>query len=357
MAPSHDGDEPNLQAAIPEEGGGGLRFGDRRFHGPAVGFVFALLLLALTVPPLLLRLRSSPPPETPAVTARDSVAPPEVAIAAVRVARPETLRYHIERLRQTRLWELPRDDFIQPVLFDRYPAEAGKLSDIPTKKRLFLHTLLPAALVAVNEIRQERARLDAILDEIDRCGGPGTTDDDFDTSASFNACLAPEEMEFLDNLCRKYRSRSLEQLRRRVNILPVSLIMAQGALESSWGGSRFASSANNIFGMWTWDEDGMVPRAREEGKLHKIRTYESILDSVRHYLLTINRHEAYNPLRMIRLQTFDSLALTEGLTLYSERGGDYIEDLKEVIRYNNLQRYDRYRLARMPEPANNEARP
>ena len=36
---------------------------------------------------------------------------------------------------------------------------------------------------------------------------------------------------------------------------PKELIIAQAILESSWGTSRFANEANNLFGIRTWNED------------------------------------------------------------------------------------------------------
>ena len=36
---------------------------------------------------------------------------------------------------------------------------------------------------------------------------------------------------------------------------PKELIIAQAILESSWGTSRFANEANNLFGIRTWNEN------------------------------------------------------------------------------------------------------
>ncbi|MBE9519635.1 MAG: glucosaminidase domain-containing protein, partial [Proteobacteria bacterium] len=89
-------------------------------------------------------------------------------------------------------------------------------------------------------------------------------------------------------------------------------MLAQGALETSWGRSRFAREGNSIFGMWTWKTKGIVPLKREEGKTHKVKAYDSILDSVRAYQLTLNRLDHYEHLRNLRLETYDSLILAEG---------------------------------------------
>jgi Bax protein len=145
---------------------------------------------------------------------------------------------------------------------------------------------------------------------------------------------------FVKGLSKTYRTTDANELLARVNPLPVSLILAQGALETAWGRSRFAREGNSIFGMWTWKAKGIVPLQREEGKTHRVKAYDSILDSVRAYQLTVNRLDQYEHLRSLRLDTDDSLVLAEGLTLYSQRGNEYVNDIKKVILSNNLQAYD-----------------
>jgi Bax protein len=125
-----------------------------------------------------------------------------------------------------------------------------------------------------------------------------------------------------------------------VNIIPVSLILAQGALESSWGTSRFTREGNSLFGLWTWSKYGIIPNNRDEGKNHKIEAYDSILASLRKYTLTLNRVDAYADFRTIRTKSLDPYKLADGLQLYSERGEEYVLDIKQVISSNNLTEYD-----------------
>ena len=86
----------------------------------------------------------------------------------------------------------------------------------------------------------------------------------------------------------------------------------------------------------------------DEGKTHKVKIYDDILASVRAYQLTLNRLEPYTEFRQLRQSTDDPLILAEGLSLYSERGQDYVEDIKKVILANNLQEYDNYSLNDRP---------
>ena len=102
--------------------------------------------------------------------------------------------------------------------------------------------------------------------------------------------------------------------------------------------------------MWTWKTKGIVPSRRDEGKTHKVKVYENVLDSVRAYQLTLNRLDPYEEFRQLRTNTDDPLIIAEGLELYSERGQDYVEDIKSVIRSNDLQEYDSYRLIDINPP-------
>jgi Bax protein len=88
-----------------------------------------------------------------------------------------------------------------------------------------------------------------------------------------------------------------------------------------------------------------VPARREAGKTHKIKIYDTILDSVRSYVLTLNRLGPYRQLREIRRNSNDSMELAGGLLYYSERRDAYVEDVRRVISANNLQRYDSINLA------------
>jgi Bax protein len=154
--------------------------------------------------------------------------------------------------------------------------------------------------------------------------------------------LSNKEKKFIQTVTEKYRTQKAVELLDRIEVLPVSLVLAQGAFESFWGTSRFAREGNNLFGMWTWGEQGMIPARREAGKTHKLAIYDSILESVQRFVLTLNRLPAYKDLRKIRQNTMDSMTIADGLFAYSERGNDYIADIKTIIRHNNLTKYDSF---------------
>lgn len=160
--------------------------------------------------------------------------------------------------------------------------------------------------------------------------------------------LSLEEQNTARNLGKKYRTEPKpDLLLARIDTWPTSLVLAQAALESAWGTSRFATKGNNLFGQWCYKKGcGLVPVNRKEDANHEVRKFDSVLDSIAGYVLNLNRHYRYQELRQLR-QNYreakavpDSIKLTEGLLAYSERGPAYVEEVQSVIRFNKLQSFD-----------------
>jgi len=262
----------------------------------------------------------------------------EQAGSRILVSSAEEL---IRELKQENLWDFETLDHLPNVMVSRFPADLGTV-DFRDKKKAFIVSVLPAAMVVLEEVKAERQELLAILDEL---GGSPAGLIFSKTHPGWMDGLSKNHVAFIGKITKKYRTENAEELLKRVNVLPLSLIIAQGAIESSWGSSRFASEANNLFGMWTWGKRGILPARREAGKTHRIALYDSILDSVRAYVLTLNRVSAYDDLRQIRQETLDPYSLSEGLLHYSERKELYVNDVKRVIEANNLKDYDRIGLS------------
>lgn len=138
-----------------------------------------------------------------------------------------------------------------------------------------------------------------------------------------------------------------DELLRRVDIVPPSLALSQAANESAWGTSRFATKGNNFFGQWCFEKGcGLVPNSRESGKTHEVADFDSPRQSVQSYMQNLNRHPAYQPLRQVRTtlrangQPITGYALAAGLGKYSERGVEYIEELRAMMRHNELAKHD-----------------
>jgi Bax protein len=213
-----------------------------------------------------------------------------------------------------------------------------RVLDLSDKKQQFISRLLPY-------IEQENRRLTALRARVEQMLAPFEHD----------KVVAESVRQQITGLANKYRvngnplenKAARDELLRKIDIIPASMALAQAANESAWGESRFAREANNLYGIWTYDENkGLKPLDREEGKTHLIRIFDDIGDSVRYYMYTLNSHPAYDELRNIRQQLrernqfVDGHALAAGLERYSAKGQRYIDLIQELIEQNEWAQLD-----------------
>ncbi|MFW8601437.1 glucosaminidase domain-containing protein [Desulfobacterota bacterium M19] len=237
---------------------------------------------------------------------------------------------------------------VTAVLFDGYPADLRAKVEFKERKRVFINTLLPSALLVREEIRRDSRLLNKLAAALD-----GNIN--IDLTHEYQAWqhrISTEGTQRILQLTQRYKTSYLIELLHRVRPVPISLILAQGGIESAWGTSRFAVEGNNIFGIWTWDKNipGMIPGRREKGKKHRVRIFSSLLDSVRQFCLILNCQPAYRRFRNIRRQTDNPLDLAAGLLNYSARRWAYVRSIQQVIKRNNLRRYDNMELTPQRRP-------
>ena len=118
------------------------------------------------------------------------------------------------------------------------------------------------------------------------------------------------------------------------DIYPVNLevLLAQAALESGWGNSRFALEGKNLFGIRTYDlrEPHMLPS--NNPKKWGVRVYMHECDSVQHYIDIINNGNAYEKYRELRdNDVSDSLQYVETLGAYAA-DKKYFPKLRSIIK-------------------------
>ena len=203
------------------------------------------------------------------------------------------------------------------------PEDFGKIRQAEERKALFFRTVLPLILQVNEEILADRRRLWNLRYRV-RTG----------------LRLEAADRLWLIVMSERYGvgEDDIDGLLRRVDIIPTSLALAQGAEESGWGTSRFAREGN------------LVPLRRDDGKIHQVRAFETLLDGAKAYAKNLNTHRAYRGFRKLRAamrragQPVEGEVLARTLLSYSERGPAYIETILSIIAANGLSTLDDARL-------------
>lgn len=166
--------------------------------------------------------------------------------------------------------------------------------------------------------------------------------------------LKNEEIVKLNKIAKNYKIKFknkhkldlIDDILINVDIIPNSIALAQAAIESGWGKSRFAREYNALFGEYTYDENkGVVPLERKFGEKHLIKSFSSYNNSVSSYFKNINSHGAYKEFRSIRKimrskNNFSEInLLINKLDTYAE-DNNYIYNLKAVININDFIKFD-----------------
>ena len=118
------------------------------------------------------------------------------------------------------------------------------------------------------------------------------------------------------------------------DVIPVNfeVLLAQAALESGWGNSRFALEGKNLFGIRTYNltEPHMLPS--NNPKKWGVRVYMHECDSVQHYIDILNTGGAYEKYRELRDNGVeDSLLYVETLGAYAS-DKHYFGKIKGIIK-------------------------
>ena len=227
--------------------------------------------------------------------------------------------YNLISVRKTKL--------VQPLPIDHLPEEMKVIQGTKKKKNLFIKIILPLILEENNKVKLDRKKLFAILNK------------------SNNSAA---EKRWLNQKFKQYGvlNKDLLTLKIRMDIVPVSLAIAQAAKETGWGKSRFALEGNALFGQWTWSGEGIKPAGADKDSTHKVMKFKILKSSVRAYQRNLNTHPSYKQFRMARAELrdnkrkLDSLILANYLDKYAETGKEYIKILKKIINQNNLTDFD-----------------
>ena len=125
--------------------------------------------------------------------------------------------------------------------------------------------------------------------------------------------------------------------------IPKEILIAQAALETGWGSSRFANEGNNLFGIRTFNKDSewLLPITWDQNKWigWGVKVYQSKCQSVKDYVRIINTVFAYEKFRELRSQNANVYELVDTLDKYATKNS-YTELVKKVIKYNIEGKYE-----------------
>ena len=136
--------------------------------------------------------------------------------------------------------------------------------------------------------------------------------------------------QFLNNVvqCVDY----IEHTTSDIYPVNVELLLAQAALESGWGNSRFARVGKNLFGIRTYDlkEPHMLPS--NNPKKWGVKVFEHECDSVLNYMSILNNGGAYKKYRELRENGIDDpFILVETLDAYAA-DKHYFSKIKSILK-------------------------
>ena len=242
--------------------------------------------------------------------------------------------------KHTEQLEVPRALIV--AISERWQKTAQN-TPVPVKKEIFYRFMLPLVVHANTMVLDRRERLQRMKETIAKGDPLADRDEAWLGEIAVLLRIASRE-EISSSPDSKALAKIIDQALYKLDVIPAGLALGQAAYESGYGTSRFAVEGNALFGQWTFGGEGLTPeQQRKELGDHRIARFDWPFDSVRGYFINLSAHPAYEDFRRIRAENkaagkkLSSMALAEGLKNYSERGQDYVDTLKGIIRKNNLQ--------------------
>ena len=229
------------------------------------------------------------------------------------------------------LRKVRNEKLVKPIYFTQFPRDLDNLKSVQLKKETFIKIVLPLIVAENEKILDDREKLKLLVEK------------------KFTSDL---EKQWLRQKLLEYKVKkgNLDELMHRMDMIPVSIALAQAAKESGWGTSRFALEGNAIFGQWTWDGQGIAPLKRDGDKNHKILKFPILRASVKAYKNNLNTHKSYFKFREKRKslrsknKKITGLALTDTLKNYAQTGSEYTKILNQIITQNRLSDFELVRL-------------
>jgi uncharacterized FlgJ-related protein len=288
------------------------------------------------------------PPSAPGA-ARNDAAPASTSAELPEVIVVVGMEGLKERLKQENWWgEENRDEqlTVPHLMITRiHPAwrVVAQEMTVPDKKATFYRLMLPLVMHANEMVLERRGRLLAAREVLN--AGESITPEGLEQlkQAAVLLRVMNEEDAAALTVASPDLGSLIDDLLYRLDVVPAGLALGQAAYESGYGTSRFAADGNALFGQWTYGGGGMAPQEKRASKGdYGVAAFDWPFDSVRGYFINLMSHPAYEDFRRLRAEMraagepLSSLRMADGLVRYSERGQEYVDGLKGIIRVNGL---------------------
>ena len=227
--------------------------------------------------------------------------------------------FHIDNVRKTKI--------VPNIVIAQLPRDLKNIKSIENRKDLFIKITLPLIVQENEKLLSLNKKIKSIKNSFDK--------------------ISRKEAGWVNKLMVKYRADTLDALLIKVDKIPVSLALAQAVIESGWGTSRFAYEGNALFGQYVWGSTnhGIIPNDRETDAKYKIKSFDSLSESVASYMKNLNTNFHYNEFRINRFVLRSNniplrgMYLAEYLLSYSIED-NYIDKIKNIIEINDFEDFD-----------------
>jgi Bax protein len=222
------------------------------------------------------------------------------------------------------------------VIVALIPTLLSAQKKLTKEQQQFTDSILPAIIQVNNEISKQRTGIYTIYQNY-----------------KLTNTLSPHEEKIITEYARLYRmditddttftgftDAHFKELLKRVDIIPEKLVLAQAAIESNWGKSRFVKECNNYFGIRCYTPGCGVTATKAKNKKFWVKSYDSTIDGIRDYMLLLNSSKYYKDFRDLRIVNRlntdlpDPFYIVQGLKNYSIRREKYIDSLILIMKTN-----------------------
>jgi len=243
-------------------------------------------------------------------------------------------------------------NMLYPAIFlKKLPKDFDKIEDESYRNRLFIQMLAPVAMKVAEDLFAEREQMLEMKKNFEE-----------------NEILSDSQKKQLENWAEQYdifthlkdKERTVyifDELKKKLDIIPPSILIGVAAIESNWGTSRPAKEANSLYKekVWFGEEKGLAPQLEAgEKDDYEFKIFDSIYDAMRSYSIKMNSGVDYYYMRAYRAEYRRRKRIISGRTLahsmlLSSQLKNFAGLLDYTITFYEMQNLDLAKLLRMKE--------